>query len=391
MASRGNELAAALLLHKMSMMVSEIQNEESNLLHARRIALKEKWLHVVPQIMDPLRELYEETGQHQRWRALVEEITPYYVDLDTDLPLPGLEIRYHSITDFRALVARKAKDYAEAERLQKIFLEWFSRSGNATAHDTYDRLETDGVEKYAEETRAIDSALQESINRRARTSALNNQGIALIELDDPRCVPVLEEAFKVAQLNDDLLGQVASSFNLSKAFIEISVIADLDKAELWAQHALDLCPKDDLWRLGKCHNRLGQIAFFRTEEELEESEGVEQLNNSYHHLTLALKLLPEHCIDDRAETLDLLATLLTQTGYIDEALGHYRESLRLRESSGNRMSAATTRMFMAEALARAGRTAEAREFTKTALQNFASLGEDGEWGVRRASKLLKNL
>lgn len=391
MAERGAEMSSALLLNKIPQMVFEVQNEESNLLHARRIALRERWLHAVPQMMDSLRELYEEGGRKAAWRQLVEEVTPYFIDPKSDLPLPGLEIRYHNITDYRALVARQAGDYGEAERLQRIFLEWSSQYDDAHSWKDHDELQPDEREGSTSQAPWIDASKLQKAAYHARISALNNQAIALMELRDSRCVNLLKEALRLAEQSDDLLGQVATSFNLGRAYMMVPSITDLGEAEAWGQRALTLCPKDDLWRLGKCYKHLGFVALMRSEEQPEDKRESYLLNECYPHLSKALSLLPEHCVDDLAETHDLLGMLFREISKTDESLEHFRKSLRYREASGNKSAAAITRISMAEVLALDGRLVEAREFAESAYHNFKGLGEAGEWGAERAAKLLGHL
>jgi hypothetical protein len=69
--------------------VSLIQAEEANLLHARRLARQHGWWNPVTGTMQALRALYDQTGRHREWRQVVEEVVPDLVEPATDGPLPS--------------------------------------------------------------------------------------------------------------------------------------------------------------------------------------------------------------------------------------------------------------------------------------------------------------
>ena len=82
---------------------------------------------------------------------------------------------------------------------------------------------------------------------------------------------------------------------------------------------------------------------------------------------------------------------LQLAGDIDRALPHYRESIRLREASGNVYGAATTRFNVALDLADSGRVADAREYARAALRNFETYGAGAAEMIQRTQQLLARL
>jgi tetratricopeptide (TPR) repeat protein len=78
-------------------------------------------------------------------------------------------------------------------------------------------------------------------------------------------------------------------------------------------------------------------------------------------------------------------------GDIDRALPHYRESIRLREASGNVYGAAGTRFNVALALADSGRVADACEYARAALRNFETYGAGVAQDIRDTQQLLATL
>ena len=101
--------------------------EEANLLHARRLSRRNGWWGPVISTMQGLRVLYDQTGRRAEWKGLVEEIVPDFVDPATDGPRPGREGGWALVTEYRVRLARQVRDWAEAERLQRLRVDWDRR------------------------------------------------------------------------------------------------------------------------------------------------------------------------------------------------------------------------------------------------------------------------
>ena len=74
--------------------------------------------------MQGLRKLYAHTGRRAEWKRLVEEIVPDFVDPETDGPLPGREEQWGLVTEYRVRLAQEERQWAEAERLQTVHVDW---------------------------------------------------------------------------------------------------------------------------------------------------------------------------------------------------------------------------------------------------------------------------
>src|SRR5260370_874710 len=86
--------------------------------------------------MHGLRRLYSLTGRIPAWRRLVEAVTPDFIDPRTDGPLPGREDDWSIFTEHRVQLAREERDLDNAERLQRLCVDWDrerARSAIATA------------------------------------------------------------------------------------------------------------------------------------------------------------------------------------------------------------------------------------------------------------------
>src|SRR5208283_1953881 len=77
--------------------------------------------------MQGLSSLYDQTGRRAEWKGLVEEIVPDFVDPASDGPRPGREEDWSLVTEYRVRLARELRDWARAERLQRLRVDWDRR------------------------------------------------------------------------------------------------------------------------------------------------------------------------------------------------------------------------------------------------------------------------
>src|ERR1044072_5292335 len=80
--------------------ITLLELEEANLLHARRLARRNHWWSSVISCMQGLRSLYQYQGRTAEWARLVEEIRPDY-STDEDQPVSGWEAEYSQVMDYR--------------------------------------------------------------------------------------------------------------------------------------------------------------------------------------------------------------------------------------------------------------------------------------------------
>jgi hypothetical protein len=101
--------------------------EKANLLRARTLARSNGWSSRVVSTMQGLCVLYHQTGRTAEWSRLVEEIVPDFVNSLTEGPLPGMEEEWSVVTGYRVVLAREARRWEEAERLQRVNVDWHSK------------------------------------------------------------------------------------------------------------------------------------------------------------------------------------------------------------------------------------------------------------------------
>ncbi len=339
-------------------MIAPLTAEEPNLLHARRLARVHGWWQCVIKTMQGLRSLYNHTGRRAEWKRLVEEIVSDFVDPTTDLPLPGREEElWGLVTEYRVRLAREARQLDEAERLQRLKVE-------------YARNEAAPILTLPPES--LDS-IQKTILLNLGGS-LHELGEIQRELGLTECIESYRESLKVALLLSDKPHVAIAAFNLGRAYKDLSSLRDLAQAERWYQRSLESHDERDRLGRSKCYNELGDVSWERFRDSQKANapndELLKHLNDAVRFYQQALDLLPPDAVNDLAVTHNQLGLTHMDAGDLDRALHHYNESIRYEEQQGNFYGSAQTRFNVALALRDAGRLSDAREYAKAALRNY---------------------
>jgi len=355
--------------------ITALTAEEANLLHARQLARVNGWWLAMMKTMQGLHMLYYHTGRRAEWKRLVEEIVPDFVDPATDGPLPGREEDWSFVIEYRVRLAREARQWAEAERLQRAQVEWTRQraaQGLALPPETLNDVQRNAI----------------------RTLAVSLELLAIIlrEQGKAECVSPSEEAIGLYQRIGDRATEAISAFNLGHAYKELLAIRDLDQAERWYRRSLELRSEHDRLGRGKSHYTLGHVARERFKEAQaagrSEEELLRHLNDAVQFYHQALDLLPPNAVDDLAVVHNQLGLTYDDAGDLSRALPHYRESIRFEEMQGHLYGAAQTRGNVALALARADRLADAREYALAALRNYQTYGERAAAEIQKTQGLI---
>jgi hypothetical protein len=212
--------------------LSAVMAEEDNLLAAWRIARAHGRWDKVTGVMQGLRTLYDDTGRGTAWRRLVNDAVPDFIDPATDGPLPGREEQWSMVTEYRVRLALEDRNLVEAERLQRIRVDWDrqrARLALATASD-----QRDTKQRHAIRTLAV---------------AMHSLGDIQREQESPTCAATYRESLDLTNAIDDNTGRAACAFNLGLVYQEIPGLRNLDDAEHWYRKSLDLRAPDD--KLGR--------------------------------------------------------------------------------------------------------------------------------------------
>jgi tetratricopeptide (TPR) repeat protein len=398
--------------------IDALDAEEANLLHVRELARAGGWWDAVIRAMQGIRVLYDLTGRRAEWARLVAEVVPDFVDPATDGPLPGREAEWGLVTEYRVRLAREDLDLEEAERLQRLRVEWNRRAAEAVVHRLAEGRP--GVEHEAARPPVSDQApadrpdlpvpplvvklrslgspeLSGSDRNQLRSLAvsLEELGHSQRERGESACVAAYTEALAVAHEIRDRQAAAICTFNLGSAFMVLPELRDLDHAESWYRRSLELHDKGDGLGRGKCIHQLGTVALERFEIAREARAPQERLlallNEAARHYFQALELLPGNGIDDLAVTHNQLGETFQRAGYLDRAAEHYTKAIHFREAQGNRFGAGRTRYNVALTLARAGRFADAREYARAALRDFESYGARAAADLEDTRRLLAQI
>jgi len=349
--------------------------EEANLLQARALARAHGWWPTVIGPMQGLRTLYDHTGRRDEWARLVEEIVPDLIDSATDGPLPGKEEEWVFVTDYRVRLARRARQWPEAERLQRASVE-------SARHRASQALVLP-LEKLSSEDR----------NRiRSLGVALHDLGQIQRELGKPECVEAYREDYELALRLDDRPSAAIDAYNLAGAYLTVPAIRDLAEAEDWSRRCMDLRGKEDALGQAKSLEQLGYVAFERFLEARETAEPrhelAKYLNAALNLYLRALGQTPPDAISDLWEKHNQLGNIYSAAGDIDRAMEHYLKSVGYKEAGGYAYGAAEIRYNVALALAKRGRFADAKEYAVAALRGYQAFGDRAKDEVMKTLRLI---
>jgi len=356
--------------------IGALTAEEANLLYARRMARASGWWHRITSTMQGLYQLYNDTGRRVEWAHLVEEIVPDFVDTATNKPLAGREEQWSLVTEYRVRLARENRQWAEAERLQQVHVEW----DRQRAAPFLDKPSADGG-----------NALGRNM---IRTLAASLHGLGEIqrECQQPACVKTYEESQTLAAQSGNQPVMATCAFNLGQAYKDISILHNLDQAAHWYQRSLELHSEDDRLGRARCFMQIGSVAYERFNEvrAAQQSEQIllQHINEAVKYYQDALKLLPDNAVNDLAGNHNNLGEIYRNVGDLERALYHYREAIRYLETASDFYNAGGTRFNVALALAQANRLPDALEYARAARRNYQSYPQGTEEMIQRTEGLI---
>jgi tetratricopeptide (TPR) repeat protein len=353
---------------------------EANLRRAMDLARGFGWWDGVVGCMQGLRIVCEHYGRDAEWARLVEQLVPDVVGVD-DRPLPGREAYWSLLTEYRIRIARDARDWATAGRLQDMLVAW-------------DR------ERAAEALLAAPDALTD-VQRGllySLAAGLHLQGQLLRLQGDARCVQSYQEAADLARRIGARRQEASAAYNLGNAYLDLPPLRDLDAAERWFRHALGLIEPNDRLGLARYTGQLGTVAHERLRDARKAGQGTEvligHLNAALERYTQALSLVPQDAVAGRGTYYNQLGNLYSEAGMVPEALEHYRQAIALGERLGDRYGAAQTRFNVAVLLAYASgepRLHEARLYAEAAIRDYQAVGSGGAAEVENVRAFLADI
>jgi tetratricopeptide (TPR) repeat protein len=360
--------------------ISVLQQQERNLMHAFDLARANHWWGQVLGTMQGLKVLYDHTDQRVAWARLVDLVTPDLVDPVTDLPRPGLEEHWSYLTSYRAQLARRARAWATAGRLQQALVSW--------ARDQ-------AAEALAAGSATLTSGQRHDLRNLSVT--LNELGNVRQEQRQPECVPAFKEALDLRKRIGDRAGQASITYALGEAYRLLSPLRDLDEAERWYKHSLELRDAADRIGHGRCLTALGGVYRERWDEA---REGGQTVSEAWHHLRdardaqlKALALTPPEAVNDRAVVHNELGITYANAGagWLETAMSHNRDAIRSFVEIGNRYGASQTRFNAAAMLNQYGQTDEALMWAQAALADFHAYGRGAAPEIAATEQLIADI
>jgi tetratricopeptide (TPR) repeat protein len=334
--------------------------EEGNLLHAWALARRHQLWDEAIGTMQGLRALYDHVGRLADWIRVVKELTKDFVDPATDQPLPGRDHLWSIVTYYRVTIAREARDWATAHRLQTARVAW-NRDLAAEA------LTTDTTHVNDHQRNAI----------RTLGASLQDLGEIAREQGDVDCVAHFQEAADLLRRIGARTEESVVAYKIGIAYHDIPALRDLDQAEKWYRRSLDLLDPSDGLRRASATAQLGMVARLRFNDA--EAAGASNAvlddylttaADLYHE---ALRLTPVGASTAAIRTA--LGTIYADAGQLDVALRHFQKAIKNDEDASDRHGAGQTRHNVAVALARVGRYVEALLYARAALRDFESYGQ----------------
>jgi tetratricopeptide (TPR) repeat protein len=211
------------------------------------------------------------------------------------------------------------------------------------------------------------------------------------EQNDPICADGYLEALKLAETVGDNNAQASCAYNLSRVYINIAKLRNVEKAERWAQKYLDSISATDSVRRSRGIGQLGRIAQERFKDAIAAKRPAEELTN---HLERAidlyeqdLALTPPNSIKSRGIAHNQLGNLYFAAGDTDRALYHYQQDVRYCEQGQDIYGAGQTRRNVAVALFNVGRLSEARAYAEAALINFRAFDQHAAADIAKTEEL----
>jgi tetratricopeptide (TPR) repeat protein len=352
----------------------KLRNHEDNLLAAWTIARANGQWHTTILVMQCLFRLYDQSGRRAAWRQLVEALVPDFVDPLTGGPRNGRERVWGIYSLFRVDLAVVDRNWQEAERLQRLDVDWEQERAQALLGSRADTLNVEQEEGV-----------------RSLGISIMRLGEILQEQRDPACVETFREAIKVFRLIGATESEAICTRNLGNAYKNISAIRNLTAAERWYRRTLELVPGDILQQAW-AYAQLGGAAYERYRDAdaagQPQAKLTKHLKAASNHYLRALSLLPDTALQSIGGVHCMLGTVLSCRGLSERGLHHLRKAVQVLDGSGYLFDAGKARMNLAAALLDTKRLADARSYAEAALVNFRQIGDGAADEAEAVTKLL---
>ncbi len=351
--------------------------EEFNLLHAHRLARQNGWWNCVISTMRGLHSLYDYHGRRAEWKRLVEEIVPDFVDLRTDSFLPGREEAWRIVNDYRVDIAFRERRLIDAERLQRMRLQWASAEAQPAL---------------AIATGKLSQEQRDTIRNLA--SSYHMLGRIQHELASPMCLKAFEDSCALSERVGDELSAAKTAQEIGNVYVALDSLKDLGNAELWFTRSLKLKSEANVLGRARSLGSLGSVSLENFSALLQQGkakEASEHLLKAAERFEEALRLFPVDALADRAVGHHQLGIVYSHLRNWNQALLNYSKSITFREQMADTYGAGQSRYNVAVALMSAGRYNDALSYAQAALYNFVAYGGRAETMAGKTRELIAHI
>jgi tetratricopeptide (TPR) repeat protein len=358
--------------------IGQLRAEEANLLHGLDRSRAGGSPDAAIGCMQGLYALYSRTGREGELARLVADIAPDITDGDTNGPLPGREELWNIVTGYRVKLARESRDWPTATALQGALI--------ARSRDSAAPVLSAPLWIYTPHERAVIRSLAVD---------LTGLGDILYMRDDPGCLPHYQEAFALVQRIHDRGAEARIAGLLGAAYLDVSGLLNLDQAEHWTRHSLDVSAQDDRYGRAARLRVLALIAEQRFKDARDRGEAkpvlLKHLNESLRGYLESLELVPPDDHRSRGATENEIGSIYRSMGDTGKALPHYQRSIHHNETRGDLYNAGVTRYNVALLLENERRISEALTYARAALDNFRHAGPDTADMAAKSRQLIAEL
>jgi tetratricopeptide (TPR) repeat protein len=358
--------------------VPELRAEEANLLHALALARQAQHWNDALGCLQGLSILYPRTGRDGEWARLVVGVTPDFIDPATDGPLPGREEYWSIFTQYRVLLAMRARDWPTATRLQQ-------------ANVVQDR------ERAADALATDDSKLTPALRSQLRTLAVSLQDLGRILRDqaEPGCLTSFEEALDLFRRIDARTEEARIAIHIGNVYNGAPGPVDLDQAEHWYKYSLDHWAVQETLGRAQSLASLADVAFQRFREARRAGEPgpvlLDHLNTALAGHQQALDLIPADDAGELASSHNQLGIIYSAAGDTRQALRHFQQSIQHNEARGDIYTAGNTRINITVLLEGDGRPGDALYYARAALHDYERTGPGAAQDAAQARDLIARL
>jgi tetratricopeptide (TPR) repeat protein len=338
--------------------IGYLEMHEANFLYALRLAIENESWFWLTGILSALESLYGHSLRKVEWERLIRDTAPNFIDPATNRPLTGRELAWSFIVKWQVDIARRYRRYDEAERLQRLRVD-FDRKTCA--------------EYLAREFKSLKPSEVERLHSFAVSTDL--LGTILQDRQSPTCLEFFQESIDLSRRIGDRQMEALVEQHLGYAYRDLEEIQDYDASIHHFLRCVELLPSEDRVMRGKCYRELGNLDLMRLHKNLVTGgdELFEAIRRGITFFLAALKELPEHAVDDRGHAHFSYGGLLHLGKMFDEAFAQYKEALKLAQRAQNENLFAGCCFNIASVLKDKSQFADAREYAKTALASYQSL------------------